>query len=323
MMHHFSAISAGPESAQLRGNRGRVLAVLSNAVYLRGEAGHIIGITGALAEDGPITLRVADIDLLVPLLKGREGTTFACIAAFIELEGTARLELGRARQWQPQLPATIAGVEERIKAVRALVGLLSGSWCEAGDCGLAAYLYVPHRSMPLPTEVTLLRTTSAISGTVSRKLAEKVTEFQAAAAELESEGAANALVALLGLGVGLTPSGDDIVAGILASLVWQARLGSIPPHFAQHMVDAIRETAPAMTNDISVRLLWHAGDGLLYAPAMELGAAMLGGYVVSMAAQTQRLLSIGHSSGADMAVGLLAGLVAGIEIEARSIVPTC
>lgn len=323
MMHHFTAISAGPELARLAGARGRVLAVLSNAVYLRGEAGHITGIAGPLAEDGPFTLRVADLDLLVRLLKGREDTTFAGTPAFIELDGIARLELGRARQWQPQLPATIADVAERIKAVRALVGVLGGSWCDSGACGLAAHLYGAHRSLPLPTEVPLLRTTLTVSDTVSRKLTERVTEFQAAATELEPEGASNALVGLLGLGMGLTPSGDDIAAGILASLVWQARLDGIPPQFAQQITDAVRRAAPGRTNDISVRLLWHAGEGLLYAPAMELGEAMLRGYVVSVAAQAQRLISIGHSSGADMAIGLLAGIVAGIEIESRSKVPSC
>ncbi|HVF99062.1 MAG TPA: DUF2877 domain-containing protein [Chloroflexia bacterium] len=323
MMHHFTAISAGPELPKLAGARGRVLAVLGKAVYMRSDEGYIAGIAGPLAEDGPFTLRVANIDLLVQLLKGREDTPFAGTSALIELEDIARLELGRARQWQPRLPATMAGVAERIKAVRVLVGLLGGSWCDIGLCGLAAHLYGAQRSLPLPTEVPLLRTTSTVSYTVSRKLTRKVTEFQAAATELEPQGAANALVGLLGLGAGLTPSGDDVVAGILASLVWQARLGAVPPQFAQQMVDAMRRAAPSRTNDISVCLLWHAGHGLLYAPAMELGEAMLRGYVVSIGSQVQRLLSIGHSSGADMAVGLLAGVVAGIEIESRSKVPSC
>jgi hypothetical protein len=322
-MHHFTAISAGPELANLAGTRGRVLAVLSNAVYLRTEAGHVLGIVGQAAEDGPFTLRATDIDLLVRSLKGLESTTFACTQAHIKLEGIARIDLGRKRQWQPQLPTTIAGVPERIKAVRALLGVLSGSWCGTGACRLAAHLYGQHRSLPLPTEVPLLRTTSTVSYTLYRRLAERVAEFQAAAAELEPEAAANALVGLLGLGVGLTPSGDDIAAGILASLVWQARLGAIPSQFTQALVHAVCQAAHGKTNDISIRLLWHAGGGVLYAPAMELGEAVLGGYVVSTAPRVPRLLSIGHSSGADMATGLLAGIVAGIEIESRSKVPSC
>jgi hypothetical protein len=55
---------------------------------------------------------------------------------------------------------------------------------------------------------------------------------------------------------------------------------------------------------------------------MELGAALLAGDVAGVVAPTRRLLSIGHSSGADLATGLLSGVVAGIEIEARSKVPS-
>jgi hypothetical protein len=148
-------------------------------------------------------------------------------------------------------------------------------------------------------------------------LANRLTRFQEAASELDVALASEALVSLLGLGIGLTPSGDDMIAGILASLVWQARLGAVPGDFVQRLADIVRDAAPGGTNDISVRLLWYAGNGLLYAPAMELGTALLGGYVTSLVAPARRLLSIGHSSGADIATGLLAGIVAGIEIESR------
>jgi hypothetical protein len=316
MMRHFTAISAGPGIAELAGMRGRVLAVLSNAVYLRSEGGHIAGIAGQAAEDGPFTLRVGKIGLLLQQLKGRENAAFASTQSFIEVVGIARLELDRARQWRGRLPTTIAAVNERVGAVRVLLGLLEGSRC-GQPCGLASYLYGAHRSLPLLREVPLLRTNSATGDTLMRRLADRLTGFQEAASELDVAAALEALVSLLGLGIGLTPSGDDIVAGILASLMWQARLGAVPDDFVQRLVQAGRNAAPGRTNDISVRLLWHAGNGLLYAPAMELGAALLGGYVTSLAASARRLLSIGHSSGADMVTGLLAGIVAGIEIESR------
>ncbi len=194
-MHRFAAISMGPQIAQWQGARGRVLAVLSNAVYLRSEKGHIIGIVGQAAEDGPFTLRVSELDSLVQLLKGREHTAFVTTQSRIELEGIARVELGRARQWQVRPPTTIAEIPERIRAVRALLGLLEAHQCGTGACGLAAYLYGPHRSLPLPTEVPLLRTSSTASGTLLRKLAEEVAEFQAAAAELEPQAASSTLVA--------------------------------------------------------------------------------------------------------------------------------
>ncbi|MDQ3707376.1 MAG: DUF2877 domain-containing protein [Chloroflexota bacterium] len=321
-MQHFTALSAGPELAQFAGKQGRVLAVLSNAVYLRCDGGQIVGVTGQSAEDGPFTLRVRDIDALVRLLKGRESLTFACTGAFLELEGLATLDRSSARQWHASLPGEIAEVAGRIRAVRALLSLLQGSWCSNGVCGLPAYLFGAHHSLPVLSEVPRLRTKAQASDMLLRRLAERVTSFQVAATDLEAHPASQALVSLLGLGAGLTPSGDDIVAGILAILVWQARLGAIPADFARFQVESIRNTAPTRTNDISVRLLWHAGEGLLYAPAMELGAALLAGDANSVADPARRLLAIGHSSGVDLATGLLAGVVAGIEIESRSKVPS-
>jgi hypothetical protein len=321
-MQHFTAIAAGPELAQLAGKHGQVLAVLSNAVYLRCHGGQIAGILGQSAEDGPYSLRVRDIDLLIQSLKGQESLTFTSTGTSLELQGVATLDLSRARQWQAKLPGEIADVAARIRAVRALLSLLEGSWCSRGGCGLATYLYGPHRSLPVLSEVPRLMTNATASDMLLRGLVERVTSFQAAATELEVQPASQALVGLLGLGAGLTPSGDDIAAGILATLVWQAGLGGIPADFARYQVEAIRNAASSITNDISVRLLWHAGDGLLYAPAMELGAALLAGDVESIPGPARRLLSIGHSSGADMTTGLLAGVVAGIELESRSKVPS-
>ncbi|HEX8229234.1 MAG TPA: DUF2877 domain-containing protein [Chloroflexia bacterium] len=321
-MQHFTAISAGPELAQLAGKHGQVLAVLSNAVYLRCDGGQIVGITGQAAEDGPFTLRVLDIDALIRLLRGQESLTFACTGALLEFEGVATLDLSSARQWHPGMPGEIADVTGRVRSVRTLLSILEGSWCGGEVCGLAAYLFGAHRSLPVPSEVPRLRTHATAGDRLLRGLAERVTSFQVAATELDVQPASQALVGLLGLGVGLTPSGDDIVAGILATLVWQAELGTIPAHFARYQVAAIRNMAPAKTNDISVRLLWHAGDGLLYAPAMELGAALLAGDVDLIAAPAHRLLTIGYSSGPDMATGLLVGMVAGIEITSRSKVPS-
>jgi hypothetical protein len=322
-MQYFAAISAGPEIAHLSGTQGKVLAVLSNAVYLRSNRGHIIGIVGQAAEDGPLALRVNESDTLIRLLRGQDNLSFAYTQTFIELQGMARIALSHAQQWWAQVPASIRPISQRLQAVRVLLGMLEMNGCNGGACALASYLYGPHLSLPLPTEIPILKTNSTAGDLLLRRLAQRVTRFQAAACELETEAASKALVSLLGLGDGLTPSGDDIVAGVLASLVWQVRLGTVPLGFAQRLVEAIRKAAPHRTNQVSSRLLWYAADGLLYAPAMELGAALLAGDVGSIIPPARRLLVIGHSSGAHITTGLIAGIVAGIEIESRSMVPSC
>jgi hypothetical protein len=120
------------------------------------------------------------------------------------------------------------------------------------------------------------------------------------------------LLILIGLGPGLTPSGDDLVAGLAASLVWQARIGCIPAELARQVVQVVREAAPASTNRISARLLWYACEGVLYAPAMKLGEAMLSGDTGAMLRSGKHLSSIGHTTGLDLSVGLLTGMLLGI-----------
>ena len=108
----------------------------------------------------------------------------------------------------------------------------------------------------------------------------------------------------------MTPSGDDFVAGVLAALVWLARVGALDGHLPAEIRSKV-DGSGVRTNRISSRLLHYAGEGVLYAPAMELGAALLAGDAESVREPVRRLLSIGHTSGADLATGLLVGCLAG------------
>src|SRR5262249_53397323 len=122
----------------------------------------------------------------------------------------------------------------------------------------------------------------------------------------DADGAGSALVSLLGLGEGLTPSGDDIASGILAALVWRTRLGHESAPADEKLTDHVL-AATSRTNRISARLLYYATQGILYAPAIQLGAALLAGDARAADEPTQRLFAIGHSTGLDVATGLLVG----------------
>jgi hypothetical protein len=95
---------------------------------------------------------------------------------------------------------------------------------------------------------------------------------------------------LLGRGPGLTPLGDDVLAGALVTL---GALGD--PGFARlgAVVDAL---APARTTFVSAALLRHAARGEC---VPELAAVLDGG-------SPDALLRVGHTSGAGLALGVLA-----------------
>lgn len=108
--------------------------------------------------------------------------------------------------------------------------------------------------------------------------------------------AGNAVAALLGRGGGLTPSGDDVLAGFLAG----ARAFGLPAAGVRQAVNAL---APAATTALSARLLRHAADGECIDEVAALTRALTG--QGDAATAVWRLAGIGHSSGAALARGLL------------------
>ncbi len=121
---------------------------------------------------------------------------------------------------------------------------------------------------------------------------------------------------LIGCGPGLTPSGDDVLAGVLAGLralssaVGDARrltatLDAVGP-------DLVRQ-ATGRTTGVSLALLDHAARGEVAAPAGDLLHALAahtpcttGPATTDLGAATDRLLAVGSTSGRDLAIGLLA-----------------
>jgi hypothetical protein len=113
---------------------------------------------------------------------------------------------------------------------------------------------------------------------------------------------------LLGRGPGLTPSGDDVLAGLVAGASSLAaaltpsvdRVGSAVVSLGLALADAATEATTA----ISAALLDHAVRGEVATPAARLLAALTGhGHV---APAVDGLLQLGSSSGRDLTVGLLA-----------------
>jgi Protein of unknown function (DUF2877) len=109
-----------------------------------------------------------------------------------------------------------------------------------------------------------------------------------------------AAAGLLGRGPGLTPAGDDLLCGALAAGV----LFGIP---VTRLAEAVRDrlAGELITTGLSRQLLSRAlaGDGL--PELQQLAEAMCSRDGVEQACR--RLLRIGHSSGAALAAGLLAG----------------
>lgn len=110
------------------------------------------------------------------------------------------------------------------------------------------------------------------------------------------------IVGLIGLGPGLTPSGDDFLAGALLAL---ASLGL--SHARDSLWNAVRAHL-AHTNDISAAHLRGAASGYAASALHEAINVTISGRVADIAPALAALSGIGHSSGRDAFAGALAVL---------------
>jgi hypothetical protein len=127
--------------------------------------------------------------------------------------------------------------------------------------------------------------------------------FRAGAARLLAGDLESGARALAGLGFGLTPSGDDFLAGLLLGMY----AAGAPAGQRRRVYDAARSR-----NAFSESLLECAAEGCCSEPAQGLIHALFAGTEADVARHTARLAAVGASSGADLAAGLYSFLAGSV-----------
>ena len=143
-------------------------------------------------------------------------------------------------------------------------------------------------------------------GPLPEPLAGELALLTAAGRLLDAAQALRAAGGLLGRGQGLTPSGDDLVAGFLVTL----RTHGTDPGlhaFTEQLAAWVDQRAPASTTALSAALLGHAGRGQALDEVVDLLDAVAG-RAGPVGPRLERLLAVGHQSGRDLAHGVAAGL---------------
>jgi len=135
--------------------------------------------------------------------------------------------------------------------------------------------------------------------------------------------------ALIGLGHGLTPSGDDFLVGYMAGLWCTARANPSRMRFLTALGSELSEVS-RNTNEISYAYLRSAAKGhvseTLTKLAQQLNEAhnqannMSSVRMSRVRATTQAALQVGHTSGSDGALGMLLGCLAWQDLPPHLIV---
>jgi hypothetical protein len=134
----------------------------------------------------------------------------------------------------------------------------------------------------------------------------QIAALECALADGDAVAAAGACIPLLGLGIGLTPSGDDLLVGLLAAL--HARRAAALPLIAA----AVATAAPTRTTSLSAAAVVAAAHGRFPERMHDVLVAIAGNDDDAIRSSIERAMQFGASSGADTLVGLFVGLGLGI-----------
>jgi len=122
--------------------------------------------------------------------------------------------------------------------------------------------------------------------------------------------------ALLGLGPGLTPSGDDFLLGLFAVL----HIDQSPCARFRGLCTDIVEDLEHRTNAISAAALTAAAQGRVRETIDTLLSALMTGDEATVRRALDRVLRIGSTSGRDIVSGIVAGFDANLQAtESRSV----
>lgn len=172
------------------------------------------------------------------------------------------------------------------------------AWEQRRETGVPQESRVERLSTMLGTPPSLTRT-SDFERAVAERVEAGITAFRAAVRAGDADATQRAASSLVGLGIGLTPTGDDVLTG--AAYVASHLRGTLDlVHRA--VVDVVETGA---TNDISTTAMRCALRGRAVAPIEDLYAWLCGANTHSLNRLVTDVQAIGHTSGADLALGLL------------------
>lgn len=119
---------------------------------------------------------------------------------------------------------------------------------------------------------------------------------------------------LAGLGQGLTPAGDDFILGAVFA-AWIIH----PPEIARKLAEEITDTAALLTASLSAAWLRSAGKGEAGILWHDFFNALNAGDESAIQLQFTKILSMGHTSGADSLSGFIGVFTSWMEIRKKEL----
>jgi hypothetical protein len=256
----------------------------------------LLTLTGSSDDDLPQGIRL-DAPKDFTFEEFQTGEPVSCRDGILSFENSSlTIQLLGARRWQCNLPSLEFDITNPA---------ISAAWTLVWEA-------LNKRQRLSESEIVaedLFRLGKSAGGTVSRKAGEAMQNLLDSTRRYELT-EATAVQELIGLGPGLTPSGDDLLVGYMAGLWCTLQDKGERMQFISSLGKTIIRLS-RKTNDISRTYMAHAVRGQVSSRLAHLAEA------ISRGENHERLLDIaetamrvGHTSGMDGVTGLLAGLMA-------------
>ncbi|MCE7860617.1 MAG: DUF2877 domain-containing protein [Chloroflexi bacterium CFX2] len=277
------------------GQHGKVLAVFSKAIYLLTEADELFWIT---AGDALMHRRCAQVSQ--PLPKLLAGSLFHVQNHHLMVAPDFLFEIADPPLWAAPRMNQVLEIAALSTSVHSFFSQLDASQAK----GFGHFI-------PQILSLTKNESTKLVSASTDSILQFcHLLVFDVVRACLEKQPSRITPIAdkLIGLGAGLTPSGDDFLGGL--SFAIQHLKDAYPAlDFTNSRISI--ESYRSRTHPISFALLKDHASGHAVEPLHHILNGILGGHSFeSMSPSVMRLLRIGHSTGWDLLTGLLTGLLA-------------
>ena len=233
----------------------------------------------------------------------RVGQSVACRGGILRISGSElSVDLRTASLWHIDLKGLRIDLHQRDRAQAWTV-----AWLELGKHRRGNGISAMIAAIPVPRQYPV---TSPGIKTLVERAVQTVPALIDATSNLQVDAAIIAFRPLIGLGPGLTPSGDDFIVGYLAGL-WSTTGSDSSRLRFMSSLGAWLSQAAAGTNVISRTYIKSAINGNVSEPIATLAQRV--GQAKSMdsvreAARTA--LQVGNTSGADGVLGLLLGCIA-------------
>jgi hypothetical protein len=284
----FTQLGSTARACLAPGQRGKILAVFSKAIYFQADSGELFWMTTV---DAPMHRRAAQI---APPLPGfSAGSPFNVQGHHLVVDSVAAFDIPDASPWHSPRPEQILPLTLLSSRIQTFFSDLDVS--QAKGFGL----FIPHilSSVPAPE----------FADSILRYAQPLVLDMAEACAAGQPTRIASIADSMIGLGSGLTPSGDDFLGGLFFALKTLRDL--YPDEFADYAIDL--EPYRSRTHLISFALLQDLANGHALAPLHSIINGLLGGEPLEpISSFVSQLTYVGHSTGWDELTGLLVGMLA-------------